>query len=183
MYLHCQHAFAQAQQVSSECLLSRMPSACTHQYCARPHACSLQIRQATHRSTRLAACQHFRFYHRSDTPCSGVSRRKRDTRRPDAMAIQQLNAPPATQDPDMLFAAIPDASRLPQGEIQLPGGVDKRRVRARIGRGGELLFVSWHCWLLILRRAGGCVCVWLECVMGCDCVISIEAASDEGLSA
>ncbi|KAK9795202.1 hypothetical protein WJX73_007747 [Symbiochloris irregularis] len=67
-------------------------------------------------------------------------KRKRDTRRPDAMAIQQLGPPPLPQDPDMLFAALPDASRLPQGEILLPAGVDKRRVRARIGRGGRLMF-------------------------------------------
>ena len=52
------------------------------------------------------------------------------------MAIQQLGPPPLPQDPDMLFAALPDPARLPVGEIILPASVDKRRVRARIGRGG-----------------------------------------------
>ena len=62
--------------------------------------------------------------------------RKRDTRRPDAMAIANLGPPPQPQDPDMLFAALPDPSRLPQGDFDLPPGLDRRRVRARIGRGG-----------------------------------------------
>lgn len=65
-----------------------------------------------------------------------VACRKRDVRKPDATAIAQLPPPLQAQDPDMLFAALPDPSRLPQGEFNLPPTIDRRRVRARIGRGG-----------------------------------------------
>lgn len=76
--------------------------------------------------------------------------RKRDSRRPDALAIQQLGPPPLAQDPDMLFAALPDPSRLPQQEMALPACVDRRRMRARIGRGGGCRL--WPFWGL--QRAG-----------------------------
>ncbi|KAK9817316.1 hypothetical protein WJX72_012553 [[Myrmecia] bisecta] len=69
-------------------------------------------------------------------------KRRRDGRKAQANAISQLPPPPLPSQADLLFTCTPDIGRmsLQNGAISLPSTSGSRRLQARVGRGGRLIF-------------------------------------------